>query len=201
MAVSGLRVTMEGIEGDGIIWAFFRPGHRESLDKMMKALEKTNHEAEPVASSFLLDQLAALLCYDPAVRSGEQDASNTMSVAAGRVWSVLGDRKLFDRTAVDKLRAELAWLTEALAPLSHSVPVHEKTPWSLQDPVNGQGTSYDAAYGTALTALESDRYFRLVADLQQFCSTPPVRQPRRRHLYRSVQNHSKASRQSALARL
>jgi len=177
------------------------PGIGRVWTKMMKALEKTNHHAEPAASSFLFDQVAALLCYDPAVRSGEQDASNTMSAAAGRVWSVLGDRKLFDRTAVDKLRAELTWLTEALAPLSHSAPVHEKTRWSRQDPVNGQGTAYDAAYGTALTALESDRYFRLVADLQQFCSTPPVRQPRRRHLYRSVQNHSKASRQSALARL
>ncbi|PNH78686.1 hypothetical protein [Arthrobacter sp. AFG20] len=88
-----------------------------------------------------------------------------MSAATGRVWSVLGDRKLFDRTAVDALRTELTWLTQALAPLSHSVPSHE------------------VAYGTALAALESGRYFRLVADLQEFCSAPPVRQPRRWHLY------------------
>lgn len=33
MAVSGLRITMEGIEGDEIIWAFFRPGHRDNLDR------------------------------------------------------------------------------------------------------------------------------------------------------------------------
>jgi hypothetical protein len=32
MAVSGHRVIMEDIEGDEIIWAFFRPGHRDSLD-------------------------------------------------------------------------------------------------------------------------------------------------------------------------
>lgn len=159
---------------------------------MLKALEKTNHNAEPVASSFLFDQVAALLCYDPAVRSGGQDASGAMSAAAGQVWSVLGDRKLFDRTAVDKLRAEVAWLTEALAPLSRSAPVHEQTPGSLQNPVSGQGTAYEAAYGTALTALESDRYFRLVADLQQFCSTPPVRQPRRRHHYRGDLKSCKA---------
>lgn len=151
---------------------------------MLKPLEKTNHRTEPVASSFLSDQVAALLYYDPAVRSGEQDASGAMSAAAGKVWSVLGERKLFDRTAVNKLRAELAWLNEALTPLSHSTPVHKQTPWSPQNPVSGQRTDYEAAYGTALTALESDRYFRLVADLQQFCSTPPVRRPRRRHLYR-----------------
>jgi hypothetical protein len=132
---------------------------------MLNALERTHHHAEPIASSFLCDQVAALLCYDPSVRSGEQDAASAMSAATVRVWSVLGDRKLFDRTAVDALRTELTWLTQALAPLSHSAPAHE------------------AAYGTALAALESGRYFRLVADLQEFCSAPPVRQPRRWHLY------------------
>jgi hypothetical protein len=141
---------------------------------MLKALDRI-HQTEPVAASFLVDQVAALLCCDPSVRSGEQDASSAMSAAAGQVWSVLGDRKLFDRPAVDELRAELAWLTEALGPLSHSAPVR----------AGGQPNepAYEAAYDTALSALESERYFRLIADLQQFCSTPPVRQPRRRHLY------------------
>ncbi|WP_314195953.1 hypothetical protein [uncultured Arthrobacter sp.] len=139
---------------------------------MLKVLERTHHQAEPAASSFLVDQVAALLCYDPSVRSGAQDASYAMSAAAGRVWSALGDRRLFHRTAVDELRAELAWLTWSLAPLSH-----------LQHPHITQGTTYESAYDRALAALESDRYFRLVADLQQFCSAPPVRQPRRRHLY------------------
>jgi hypothetical protein len=132
---------------------------------MLNALEKTHHHAEPIASSFLCDQVAALLGYDPSVRSGEQDAASAMSAATGRVWSVLGDRKLFDRAAVDALRTELIWLAEALAPLSQPAPAHE------------------AAYGTALAALESERYFRLVSDLQEFCSAPPVRQPRRWHFY------------------
>jgi hypothetical protein len=144
---------------------------------MLKALERTNHQAEPVASSFLVDQVAALLRYDPSVRSGERDASSAMSAVAGRVWSVLGDRRLFDRTAVHELRAELAWLAEALTPLSHSAPVSQ--------PAQSSGCAYEAAYDAALTALESDRYFRLVADLQQFCSTPPVRPQRRLHLLRS----------------
>lgn len=150
---------------------------------MLKALEKAHNQAEPVATSFLIDQVAALLCYDPSVRSGVQDASTAMSAAAGRVSSALGDRKLFNRTAVDELRAELTWLTESLAPLSHSAPVHERTQRNLQHP-GPVRTSYEAAYARALAALESDRYFRLIADLQHFCSTPPLRQPRRRHLYR-----------------
>lgn len=176
---------MESVEGDEIIGAFSGPGHRDSRDrKMLKALEKAHHQAEPVASSFLFDQVAALLCHDPSVRSGEKDASNAMSAAAGRVWSALGDRKLFNRTAVDELRAELTWLTESLAPLSHSAPVQEKALGNVQHPRTVQGTAYEAAYNRALAALESDRYFRLVADLQHFCSTPPVRQPRRGHLYR-----------------
>lgn len=134
---------------------------------MLKALERTHHQTEPVAPALLFDQVAALLCYDPGVRSGVQHAPGAMSAAAGQVWSMLGDRRLFDRTSVDGLRAELTWLAEALGPLSHP-----------------QETAYDAAYDTALTALESERYFQLVADLQQFCSSPPVRQPRRMHLYR-----------------
>jgi inorganic triphosphatase YgiF len=156
----------------------------QSGQKMLKALEKTHHQAEPVASSFLFDQVAALLCYDPSVRSGEQDASHAMSAAAGRVWSALGDRKLFNRTAVDELRAELTWLTESLAPLSHSAPVQGEARSNPENTGPVQGTEYEAAYDRALAALESARYFRLVADLQRVCSTPPVRQPRRRHLYR-----------------
>ena len=184
MAVSGPQVTMEGIEGDEVIWAFFRPGHRTSRDrKMLKALERTSQQAEPAASSFLFDQVAALLCYDPSVRSGEQYASDAMSAAVGRVWTILGDRKLFDRTEADKLRAELTWLAEALGPLSKTALVHEQTPRNVHDRGNAQGSAYEAAYDRALAALESDRYFRLVADLQQFCSAPPLRQPRRWHLY------------------
>lgn len=148
---------------------------------MLKALEKTHQQAAPAASSFLNDQVAALLCYDPSVRAGERNASSGMSAAAERVWSVLGDRRLFDRTAVDGLCCELAWLSEALAPLSHSAPLHDPT--RPLDPATPQGCEYEAAYDRALAALESDRYFRLVADLQQFCSAPPVRQPRRSHLY------------------
>ncbi|WP_395403530.1 CHAD domain-containing protein [Arthrobacter sp. UC242_113] len=150
---------------------------------MLKALERTHQQAEPVASSFLFDEVAALLCYDPSVRSGEQAASWAMSAAAGRVWSILGDRKLFDRTEADRLRAEIAWLAEALGPLSESVHVREQTPRNLQNRGEARESAYEAAYDTALAALESDRYFRLVADLQQFCSAPPLRQTRRWHLY------------------
>jgi hypothetical protein len=148
---------------------------------MLKALEKTHQQAAPEASSFLSDQVAALLCYDPGVRAGERDASNEMNAAAGRVWSVLGDRRLFDRTAVDGLRGELAWLSEALGPLSQSAPVHDQNRSHIHGPA--QGPAYEAAYDRALAALESDRYFCMVADLQRFCSAPPVRQLRRSHLY------------------
>jgi hypothetical protein len=150
---------------------------------MLKALEEAHYQAEPVATSFLFDQVAALLCYDPGVRSGVQDASIAMSAAAGRVWSALGDRKLFNRTAVDALRAELVWLIESLAPLSHSAPEREKSPGNLQHPRTVQETAYVRADDRALAALESDRYFRLIADLQHLCSAPPLKQPRRRHLY------------------
>ncbi|MFP3462910.1 CHAD domain-containing protein [Arthrobacter globiformis] len=155
---------------------------------MLKALEKTHHQDASVESSFLFDQVAALLRYDPSVRSGGQDASAAMSAAAGRVWSVLGDRRLYNRTAVDGLRAELTWLSESLAPLSRCASVHHPSRSNSQGAAHGSaheahGSAYEAAYDRALAALESARYFRLVADLQQLCSGPPAAQPRRSLFY------------------
>lgn len=121
------------------------------------------HHVEPVSSAFLLDEVAALLAYDPGVRSGAQDASRAMMAATGRVGLDLANhRRLLDATTVNKLLAELEWLTAALGPLSHFTPP--------------EGPEYAAAYTSALGALESDRYFRLVADLQLFCSAPPLKQ-------------------------
>jgi hypothetical protein len=118
-----------------------------------------------------------------------------MTAAALQVHSVLGNhRRLFNKTAMKKLRSDLEWLTEAIGPLSDSTRVHERTQPNIQEPRQNevapasgrpgtaQGTAYLAAYDTALTALESDRYFRLVADLQLLCSTPPVKQARRTRL-------------------
>jgi hypothetical protein len=155
----------------------------------------TKHQFEPVTSSLLFDQVAALLCYDPGVRSGAQDASRAMTAAAVRVRSVLGNhRRLFNKTAMKQLRSDLEWLTEAIGPLSYSTRVYEQTQPNIQEPWQNeaaqasgrpgtaQGTAYLAAYNVALTALESDRYFRLVADLQLLCSTPPVKQAPRTRL-------------------
>ncbi|CAH0156450.1 hypothetical protein SRABI83_00843 [Arthrobacter sp. Bi83] len=163
------------------------PGYRSSSWKLQQ------HQFEPIPSSFLFDQVAALLRYDPAVRSGAQDASRAMTTAAHRVDSALGNhRRLFNKTAVKELRAELAWLTEAMTPLSHSTPAQEQARPNVQEPWPNETaqaygrrgtapeTAYVAAYNTALIALESDRYYRLIADLQLFCSAPPVRKARRR---------------------
>lgn len=160
-----------------------RPEHRLSHWKSLRT-----HHAEPDASCLLPDQVAALLSCDPGVRSGAQDASRAMMAAAGRVRSELANhRRLLDGITVKSVLAELEWLSEALAPLCHFTPVgpHADGPWvseAFARPDAGQGAAYAAAYTTALTALETDRYFRLVADLQLFCSVPPLRQARRARL-------------------
>jgi hypothetical protein len=133
------------------------PEHGRSKWKPLR-----KHHVEPVASAFLLDEVSALLAYDPGVRSGAQDASRAMMAATGRVCLDLANhRRLLDAATVNRLLAELEWLTVALGPLSHFTPP--------------EGDGYAAAYTTALAALESDRYFRLVADLQLFCSAPPLK--------------------------
>jgi len=146
------------------------------------------HNVEPAASSFLVDQISALLSYDPGVRCGAQEASRAMMTAAGLVRSDLANhRRLLDGSTVKNLSAELEWLSAALGPLSHTAPVEpnvhgprvNESAQALARPDAPQGAAYAAAYTTALTALETDRYFRLIAGLQLFCSAPPLRPARR----------------------
>ena len=111
-----------------------------------------------------------------------------MMTAAGLVRSGLAKhRRLLDVTTVKNLSAELDWLSAALGPLSHAAPAKpnfhgprvNESAQALARPDAPQGAAYAAAYTTALTALETDRYFRLIAGLQLFSSAPPLRPARR----------------------
>ena len=58
---------------------------------------------------------------------------------------------------------------------NHDLPMLNALGLSFGPAENTQRAGYDAAYGKALAALESDRYFRLISGLQAFCAAPPAR--------------------------
>lgn len=138
-------------------------------------------DADGVAA-LLAEQLAELLAQDPGVRAGSPEAARTMRAAARRSRKALHDhRKLFTKTAVKSLRSELEWVIHALGPLRHAartdvlahrpdLPLVNGTGLDFGAADSSHGAGYDMAYGTALAALESDRYFTLISELQTFCS-------------------------------
>ncbi|GAA1264276.1 CHAD domain-containing protein [Arthrobacter pascens] len=140
-------------------------------------------------AALLAEQLAELLAQDPGVRAGSPAAARKMRSAARRSRSLLEDhRKLFKKAAVKSLRAELKWVVNAVGPLRHATmvdgPVHgpnhdlpmlNALGLSFGPAENTQRAGYDAAYGKALAALESDRYFGLISGLQAFCAAPRAR--------------------------
>lgn len=140
-------------------------------------------DADGVAA-LLAEQLAELLTQDPGVRAGSPDAARKMRAAARRSRVALHDhRKLFTKAAVKSLRSELEWVIHVLGPLRHASRMDASTRGPDQDlplanapgldcgaAVSSHGAEYDVAYGTALAALESERYFALISELQTFCS-------------------------------
>lgn len=140
-------------------------------------------------TSFLAEQLAILLSHDPEVRSGTPDAARKMRLAARRSRSILEiHRKSFRKTAVKRLRAELRWLAKSVGPLRHTtvgdeearvlaqqLPMLNMLGLGFASAENERGNAYANAYKSALAALESDRYFLLVSELQAFCADPPAK--------------------------
>lgn len=143
-------------------------------------------------TSFLMEQLAALLAHDPGVRSGTQEAARKMRAAARCSRSILEiHRKCFRKSAVKRLRAELKWLAKSVGPLRHAtvgdeqarVPAQQLPMLNMLNMLglgfasveNEPGNAYENAYKSALAALESDRYFHLISELQSFCADPPAK--------------------------
>lgn len=145
--------------------------------------------ASAVVTAYLGGQIDELLAQDPRVRLEEEDAVHAMRSAARRMRSALAVyRKVFGGAAVRRLRDELQWIGGILgAPRDAEVMLErlrqhtaELPPEQAGDVVKERverelGTRFDAGYRKAQEVLLSDRYFRLLDDLEGFRDYPPVR--------------------------
>lgn len=145
--------------------------------------------ASAVVSEYLAGQISEILANDARVRLEEPDAVHAMRSATRRVRSVLGVyRKLYGKGAVGRLRDELTWLGRILGtPRDAEVMldrlqtnIGQLPPGEDADDVKQRierelGTRLDAGYRKTQEVLLTDRYFRLLDDLEDFRDHPPVR--------------------------
>jgi CHAD domain-containing protein len=150
---------------------------------------------EPTASSpagqvvlaYLRAQAGRLMSLDPLVRLDEPDAVHQMRVTSRRLRSTLRSfRKILRQDATSGPAADLKWLggvlgaardgevlAEHLRSGLHEVPVELRI-GPVEARIQGHFASVSAAAKTELlAALDSDRYFSLLDDLDRLLAEPP----------------------------
>jgi CHAD domain-containing protein len=175
-----------------------RPAGRAA--ELARALGDRLPEAEesprPTASSpagqvvlaYLRAQAGTLMSLDPLVRLGEPDAVHQMRVASRRLRATLRSfGHILHRDATSGLAADLKWLGGVLGAArdgevldAHLRSRLRQAPVELrigpvEARIHGHFASVRAAARTELlTALDSDRYFSVLDDLDRLLAEPPL---------------------------
>ena len=140
-----------------------------------------------VLAAYLVEHRAALQHHDAGVRQGDSEPVHKMRVAARRLRSALTTyRPLLDRQVADPLREELRWLGLALSDARDAhvlrrrltAVIHAEPPELVVGPVVARleqdlGAVQQHGLGTAVAALESGRYYRLLDALDDLVATLP----------------------------
>ena len=145
--------------------------------------------ASAVVSSYLAQQISELLANDGRVRLEEPDAVHAMRSATRRVRSALAVYgKLYSGGAVGRLRDELKWLGRILGTPRDAEVMLDRLRTNAGKLPQGEaaddvqrrverelGIRLDAGYRKTQEVLLTDRYFRLLDDLEDFRDHAPVR--------------------------
>ncbi|WP_340540603.1 CYTH and CHAD domain-containing protein [Nocardioides sp. GXZ039] len=135
----------------------------------------------------LQDQLDALLRADFDARRGAPDGVHRLRVVCRRLRGALVTfRPLFDRAVTDPIRAELRWVARSLGASRDVEVAQERLPGLVDrlpaDQVHGpvrrrltraRAEGRRATATAALEVLDSPRYLRLLARLEQLAADPP----------------------------
>ena len=157
-------------------------GHAEVVqrnDALVDARTLPEGSAGDVVQRYLTKHVARLRRDEHRLHDGHDEGVHRMRVAARRLRSALGSyRPLLDRSATDRLRAELKWLGRALAEARDAKVMQDRLV-GLLGPLSPSITAHlearlRAGHTAAATALRSARYRRLLDDLDAFSRTPPL---------------------------
>lgn len=145
--------------------------------------------AADVVTAYLGARIEDFIAHDPGVRLGTPDSVHKMRSATRRTRSVLATyRKLFNRSAVRELQAELKWLGQSLGPARDAEVMLERLRQHLLELPEEQRSgslnqmielelvaTHNAGYRNVLKTLQTDRYFRLLGSLEDFRDHPPAK--------------------------
>jgi CHAD domain-containing protein len=145
--------------------------------------------AVDVVTAYLDARIEDFIAHDPGVRQGTPDSVHRMRSATRRARSALATyRKLFKRSAVRELQAELKWLGQILGPARDAEVMLERLrrhvlelPDEQRSGLLGQMieqelvAAHNAGYRSVLETLRTDRYFRLLDSLKDFRDHPPAK--------------------------
>lgn len=170
--------------------------------------------AAALVTAYVAEQLSQILAEDAAVRLEEPEGVHNMRSAARRIRSVLGAyRKLYRAVPVQRLRDELHWLVHLLGDPRDAEVLLARLRGHLDELPPGQdsgaardqverkaGGAFDAGYRRLHEGLQSERYFRLLDNLEEFRDEPPVRTepvvPGRRFAAKAVDKAARRLRRS-----
>lgn len=139
--------------------------------------------------AYLAGQIREILANDPGIRLEKAEAVHDLRSATRRSRSALAAyRRLYSAATVRRLRDELKWLGQVLgSPRDAEVVLDRLRGHAAELPPGPAskaaadrleaelGNTLDTAYRKLQKALLSDRYFRLLDDLEAFRDHPPVR--------------------------
>jgi CHAD domain-containing protein len=140
-------------------------------------------------TAYLDARIEDYIAHDPGVRLGTPDSVHKMRSATRRARSALATyRKLFNRSAVRELQAELKWLGQILGPARDAEVMLERLRQHILELPEEQRSgllaqmidqelvaAHDAGYRNVLETLRTGRYFRLLGSLEDFRDNPPAK--------------------------
>ena len=137
--------------------------------------------AGDVVTSYVAQQLAAILAYDPKVRQAEYDSVHRMRVAVRRIRSILRTAaRLLDPEPAGSLEGELKWLAGELGMVRDLEVLRERFAGRLAELgkpapswLASLGAKERLAYVRLYRTLDGDRYFTLLDALEAFVAGPP----------------------------
>jgi CHAD domain-containing protein len=139
-------------------------------------------------TAYLGAQIREILAVDPGVRLEEPEAVHDLRSATRRSRSALAAyRRLYSPVAGRRLRDELKWLGSVLGSprdaevmlarlLGHTADLPPRLATAVKGRLDDElGNRLNTAYRKLQKALLSERYFRLLDDMEAFRDHPPVR--------------------------
>lgn len=156
---------------------------RVAHSPLVSQLSKSDTAAD-VVMTYVHEQVAALKEADPAVRLDAPDAVHQMRVACRRLRSALKTfRPVLDRARTDPVRDELKWIAAVLGDARDTEVMHARLRHDAQGDPAGTALAridhdlddrYAGAHRAALQAMTSQRYSRLLGDLDDLLDDPPL---------------------------